>query len=76
LQVRPHSYMKSMIPLRKYMRLYRAAKAPVEAHILAQGNHGFNMGMRSDLQSVRTWPQRMADWLSDTNILDPSKKKK
>jgi acetyl esterase/lipase len=62
-------------PVVQLLERYRAAKVPVEAHILAQGSHGFNMGMRSDLQSVRTWPQRMADWLSDTYILDPSKKK-
>ncbi|HZE84530.1 MAG TPA: alpha/beta hydrolase fold domain-containing protein, partial [Puia sp.] len=64
------------VPVVQLLEKYRAANVQVEAHILAQGNHGFNMGMRSDLQSVRTWPQRMADWLSDTNILDPSKKKK
>ncbi|HMH24846.1 MAG TPA: alpha/beta hydrolase [Puia sp.] len=62
-------------PVVQLLEKYRAAKVPVEAHILAQGDHGFNMGNRSQLQSVRTWPQRMADWMSDTNLLDPSKKK-
>src|SRR5580658_4467163 len=51
---------------------YRAAKAPVEAHILSGGNHGFNMGYRSNLQAVRNWPQRMADWLADMHILAPA----
>jgi acetyl esterase/lipase len=62
-------------PVIKLLEKYREAKVPVEAHILAHGNHGFNMGYRSDLQSVKSWPQRMADWLADNNILDPSKKK-
>lgn len=51
---------------------YRAAKVPVEAHIFAQGNHAFNMGNRSKLNSIKTWPQRMADWLADNNFLTPA----
>ncbi|HWD87749.1 MAG TPA: alpha/beta hydrolase [Mucilaginibacter sp.] len=47
---------------------YRKAKAPVEAHILERGDHGFNMGKRSKLKAVNTWPQRMADWLIDNNF--------
>ena len=53
---------------------YRAAKVPVEAHIFAQGNHAFNMGNRSKLNSIKTWPQRMADWLEDNNFLHPQNK--
>ncbi len=53
---------------------YREARVPVEAHILAHGGHGFNMGNRSKLASVKGWPQRMADWLADNGILDPSKR--
>lgn len=49
----------------------RKAKVPVEAHLLAQGGHGFNMGNRSKLASVNTWPQRMVDWLSDNGWLKP-----
>ena len=51
------------------------AKAPVEAHLFTQGQHGFNMGYRSKLKSVSSWPQRLADWLSDNNILQPEKPK-
>ena len=50
---------------------YRAAKVPVEAHVLARGGHGFNMGDRSALASVKGWPQRMADWLADSGFLKP-----
>ena len=55
------------------LRKAREAKIPVEAHILAKGGHGFNMGNRSKLESVKTWPQRLADWLGDNAILDPAK---
>jgi len=54
------------------LQKFRAAKVPVEAHIFTQGSHGFNMGNRSKLASIKTWPQRLADWLSDNNILVPA----
>ena len=56
----------------RLLKDYRAAKVPVEAHLYTQGSHGFNMGNRSKLASLKTWPQRMADWLADNNILDPA----
>lgn len=58
-------------PVVKLLELYRAAKVPVEAHIFTQGGHGFNMGYRSRLATLKGWPQRMADWLADNNILKP-----
>jgi acetyl esterase/lipase len=51
------------------LQKYRAAKVQVEAHVLAQGGHGFNMGQRSNLVSVKTWSQRLADWLADSGWL-------
>lgn len=51
----------------------RAAGVRVEAHFLAQGKHAFNMGDRSTLVSVKTWPQRMADWLADSGYLAPAR---
>jgi len=27
------------------------------------------MGNRSNLQAVKTWPQRMADWMADMGLL-------
>ncbi len=50
---------------------YRQAKRPVEAHIYAQGGHGFNLGGRSKLASIKNWPQRMAEWLADNDFLKP-----
>ena len=54
------------------LRKFRAAKVPVEAHLLAQGKHAFNMGDRSSFAAVKNWPQRMADWLSDRGFLTPA----
>lgn len=48
---------------------YRAAGAPVEAHVLAHGGHGFNMGNRSKLATIKNWPQRLADWMADNHLL-------
>ena len=62
-------------PVVKLLERYRAAKVPVEAHIYTQGSHGFNMGQRSKLNSLKTWSQRLADWLDDNNILYPGKYK-
>ena len=62
-------------PVVKLIERYRKAKVPVEAHLYAQGSHGFNMGQRSKLNSLKTWSQRMADWLDDNNILQPGKYK-
>ncbi|MGE5393164.1 MAG: alpha/beta hydrolase [Candidatus Saccharibacteria bacterium] len=47
----------------------RKANVPVEAIFLAKGKHAFNMGDRSDLITVHTWPQRMADWMEDSRWL-------
>ncbi|HLN01186.1 MAG TPA: alpha/beta hydrolase [Bryobacteraceae bacterium] len=58
-------------PTLKVLEAYRAAKAPAELHIFAHGGHGFNMGYRSKLESLKGWPQRLADWLADNGILKP-----
>jgi acetyl esterase/lipase len=60
------------VPVMQLLQRYRDAKVPVEAHLFTQGAHGFNMGQRSKLKSINTWPQRLADWLSDNNILQPA----
>ena len=54
----------------------RAAGVSVEAIFLAKGRHAFNMGDRSKLVTVNTWPQRMADWLSDSGFLNPASEPK
>lgn len=59
------------VTLEIYQKL-RAANVPVEAIFLAKGRHAFNMGDRSKLITVNTWPQRMADWLTDSGFLNPA----
>ncbi|MEM9645595.1 MAG: alpha/beta hydrolase [Planctomycetota bacterium] len=48
---------------------YLKQKASVEVHVYAAGGHGFNLGRRSDLKSIQTWPQRMVDWMGDQGFL-------
>ena len=50
---------------------YQRARLPAEAHFYARGGHAFNMGNRSRLNTISTWPERMVDWMADNNILDP-----
>lgn len=65
-------------PVITLLQKYHEAKLPVEAHIFTQGDHGFNMGYRSKLSSIKSWPQRMADWLLDNHYLStlPAENKK
>ncbi len=56
----------------RIFRLYRAARIPVEVHVFARGQHAFNMGHRSKLTTIKNWPQRLADWMGDNNLLDPA----
>lgn len=60
-------------PTMALVEKYRAAGIPVEVHLYANGGHGFNMGNRSKLVSIRDWPQRMADWLADRGLLTNEK---
>jgi dienelactone hydrolase len=52
---------------------YARAKIPFEVHIFAHGGHGFNMGYRSKLASIKGWPDRLTEWMEDNWILDPHK---
>jgi hypothetical protein len=44
---------------------------------MAHGDHAFNMGYRSNLQSLKSWPQLMVNWLLDSKLIseDPLQKK-
>jgi len=61
------------VSVMRLLEAYRAAKAPVEAHLFTKGGHGFNMGYRSKLRTISTWPDRLTDWLYDNNIIEPVK---
>jgi acetyl esterase/lipase len=47
---------------------YHEAKRPMEVHIYERGGHGFNMGARSKLPSIKDWPQRLTDWLTENKF--------
>lgn len=61
------------LPLIQLLQRYREAKVPVELHMYAQGDHAFNMGTNRKLKSINHWPDRLADWLEDSHILQPVK---
>jgi acetyl esterase/lipase len=63
------------LPIIQLLQRYREAKVPVEIHMYAKGDHAFNMGTNRKLVSINNWPQRLADWLQDSNILQPERKK-
>ena len=50
-------------------RKYHAAGASIETHIYTQGKHAFNMGQRSEFVSIKNWPQRLSEWLTDRGYL-------
>jgi hypothetical protein len=58
--------------LRLRFTLYRAAKIPVEVHVFTRGQHAFGMGSHSRLTTIKDWPERLADWMGDNNILKPA----
>jgi len=54
-------------PVIKLLQKYREAGVSVEAHIFSKGNHAFNMGLRSKLQTFKNWPGRLTDWFVDND---------
>jgi acetyl esterase/lipase len=53
------------VPTINVLVRYQQAKRPVEAHLYSKGSHAFNMGYRSELKTIKGWPQRLADWMED-----------
>jgi acetyl esterase/lipase len=49
----------------------RKVGVPTELHIYATGGHGY--GMRETGENVNSWPQRAADWLRQSHLLEPTK---
>lgn len=56
-------------PIVTLLNAYRAAKVPVETHIFANGDHAFNMGYKTDLQSLKAWPILLTNWMIDSHII-------
>jgi acetyl esterase/lipase len=51
------------------LQRFRRADVPIEFHLYAKGGHGFNMGNRSKLKSISSWPDRLTDWLHDNDFV-------
>ncbi len=51
---------------------YRAAGASVELHMYAAGGHAYNMGEATPFVSLRHWPERITDWMTDRGLLAPA----
>lgn len=60
-------------PVIKLLQMHRKAKVPVEVHIYTEGAHGFNMGKRSAFNSLKTWPDRLTDWIKESGYVLPVK---
>ena len=56
-------------PILAVLPKFLALDIPVEAHLYAAGGHGFNMGQRSELASIRNFPDRMIEWMQDGSWL-------
>jgi len=56
-------------PVLAQLEKYHQAKRPIEVHLYSHGGHGFNMGNRSKLSSIKSWPQRLSDWLEENHFL-------
>ena len=54
----------------KLFSLYFNANIPVEIHGFTKGGHAFGMGTRSRLTTIKGWPELLADWMGDNNILN------
>lgn len=57
-------------PLIKLIKEYHDQHLSAELHIYAQGTHAFNMGQRSTFQTLKTWPDRLTDWMLDNKLLE------
>lgn len=60
-------------PIMKILKGYRKVGKSVEAHIYAKGGHAFNMGYRTKLKTLSSWPNRLEDWLNDSGYLKVNK---
>ncbi len=55
---------------------YFKAGLSAECHFYSVGDHAFNMGYRTEYQSLKNWPDRMADWLVDNGWLENNRSDK
>lgn len=60
-------------PVIDLLSAYRDAGASAELHLYAEGGHAYNMGETTPLVSLRHWPDRITDWMTDRGLLSPAK---
>jgi len=53
----------------RLLQNYYKAGISAEAHVYAKGSHAFGMGQESGLKTIKSWSQRLADWLNDSGVL-------
>ncbi|MGD0095890.1 MAG: alpha/beta hydrolase [Terracidiphilus sp.] len=69
-----HTFNDQTVPVEQGLRFYEAlvkAGVPVEAHIFANGPHGYGLG-KGDA-SLDQWPSLMETWLRAQGLLTPEK---
>ena len=60
-----HAFDDGLVPIEnsfRWIAAVRAAKVPVEAHLLAEGGHGFGLHLPRDNPGSR-WPDLFALWM-------------
>jgi acetyl esterase/lipase len=62
-----------MLPSLTLFNQLHDAGVPVELHVFASTDHGFNVAMHNERVSIQHWPDRLFDWLSDEGWLLPRK---
>jgi acetyl esterase/lipase len=50
-----------------YSAALNEARVPVELHVYPKGGHGY--GLRKTELPVTSWPDRLKDWLSSSQLL-------
>lgn len=58
-------------PLVDLLPKFRAAKVPIELHLFQAGGHAFNMGLRKEQASLKSWPGLLLNWLGDNGWMKP-----
>ena len=69
-----HTFNDQTVPVEQGLRFYEAlvkAGVPAEAHIFANGPHGFGLG-KGDA-SLDQWPGLLETWLRAQGLLTPGK---
>ena len=54
---------------------YKAAKVPAELHLFANAGHGFGYRHDAKPSAAARWPERLAEWLTDSGLLAPPNSK-